>query len=385
NVEWSVEIPGRGWSSPIVTAGKVFVTTVTTEGKSKEPQTGIDYSNEYVAELTKQGLSEEEVMKRVNARDIEMPDEVRLHYLLYCLDLATGDVVWRREFHTGQPPGGRHRKNSFVSETPVTDGERVYVYVANLGLYAYNLDGEQVWTTPLEAHPIYLDFGTGASPVLHHNQLIILSDNEKQQFLAAFDPSTGKPLWRTDRDVTAKVGPELRSGWTTPFIWTNELRTEIVTIGPGVAAGYDLEGKELWRISGMSPGPAPSPFAHDGLLYLDGGLGQPLFAVRAGASGDISLDKGDESNEFVVWSAKRAGTYIPTPVAYAGGLYVLYDKGFFARFDAKTGEQTYKARIDREGAAFTSSPWAYNGKLFSISEEGKTYVIAAGEEFNVLH
>jgi outer membrane protein assembly factor BamB len=123
NVEWSKEIPGRGWSSPIVTGGKIYLTTVTTDGKSKPPQIGTEYSNEYVAELQKQGLPIEEIIKRVTERDIELPNEVTLHYLLYRLDLKSGKVEWTKEFHTGRPPGGRHRKNSFVSETPVTDGK----------------------------------------------------------------------------------------------------------------------------------------------------------------------------------------------------------------------------------------------------------------------
>ena len=164
NVEWSQEIPGRGWSSPIVTGGKVYVTSVTTEGKSKPPQTGTEYSNEYAAELQKQGLSREEIMKRLTERDIELPKEVMLHYFVYCIDLKSGKMEWQKEFYKGQPPGGRHRKNSFVSETPVTDGKFIYVFVGNLGLWAFDLKGKQVWTTPLEANPIYLDFGTGGSP-----------------------------------------------------------------------------------------------------------------------------------------------------------------------------------------------------------------------------
>src|SRR5687768_15160581 len=160
NVEWSFEDPGRGWSSPIVTGGKVYLTSVTTDGKSKAPQAGTEYSNEYVAELQKQGISGAELMKRLNDRDIELPSEVNLHYFLYCLDLKSGKVEWQKEFFTGKPPGGRHRKNSFISETPVTDGKFIYVYVANLGLWAFDLKGNQTWTTPQEAHPIYLDFGT---------------------------------------------------------------------------------------------------------------------------------------------------------------------------------------------------------------------------------
>ena len=383
NVEWSIELPGLGWSSPIVTGGRVFLTTATNEGKSKQPQIGTDYSNEYAAELAKKGLSDAEVMAGVKARDMEMPDEVMLHYFLYCLDLENGEVIWRKEIYTGHPPGGRHRKNSFVSETPVTDGERVYVYVGNLGLYAYELNGEQVWATPLEAHPIYLDFGTASSPTLVGNKLVIVNDNEEEQFIAAFDKKTGKQLWRTHRSSPGENGPVQSSGWATPFVWSNSVRSELVTVGPGIAVSYDLGGKELWRLSGMSTNPAPSPFAFDGLLYLDGGQGRPLYAIRAGASGDISVHEGAKSNEYVLWKQDRAGTYIPTPVAYDGSIYVLYDKGIVARIDAKTGQQDYKARIDKEAGAFTSSPWAYNGKVFCLSEEGDTYVLSAGDSFEV--
>jgi outer membrane protein assembly factor BamB len=385
NVEWSREVPGRGWSSPIVTGGRVYLTTVTTEGKSKPPQTGTEYSNEYAAELMKQGLSMEQVLEKLKARDIEMPEEVTLHYFLYCLNLKTGAVEWRKEFHTGRPPGGRHRKNSFTSESPVTDGKLVYVYVANLGLWAFDLKGKQAWSTPLEAHPIYLDFGTGSSPALAGDLLVIVNDNQRQQHIAAFDKGTGKQVWRTNRDIGGKTEPIQRSGWATPFVWRNALRTEVVTVGPDVAVSYDLKGKELWRLSGMAKTPVPTPFAYGGLLYIDGGRGRPLFALRAGAAGDISLKEGQTSNQFVAWSQPRGGTYLPTPVAYEGAIYALTETGILSRFDARTGEQTYKTRIDPAAAAFTTSPWAYNGRLFCLSEEGQTFVIAAGEKFQLLH
>lgn len=384
NVEWSLEIPGRGWSSPIVTGGKVYVTTVTTDGKSKPPQIGTEYSNEYVAELMKQGLPMDKVIERVTERDTELPKEVYLHYFLYCLDLKSGKVEWKSEFHTGQPPGGRHRKNSFVSESPVTDGKLVYVYVANLGLWAFDLKGKTVWKTPLEANPIYLEFGTGSSPALAGNLLLIVNDNEKQQYIAAFDKQTGKQAWRTHRDIGGK-GQPTRSGWATPFVWRHALRTEIVTVGPGEAISYDLAGKELWRLSGMAATPIPTPFAYEGLLYIDGGRGKSLFALRPGAKGNISLKENQTSNEFIVWSQPRGGTYLPSPVAYEGGVYALTETGILSRFDAKTGEQTYKTRIDPTATAFTTSPWAYNGKLFCLSEEGQTFVIAAGEKFQLLH
>jgi outer membrane protein assembly factor BamB len=385
NVDWKIDIEGRGWSSPIVTGGKVFVTTVVTEGASKRPQTGTDFSNDYIAELSKQGLSDEQVIEKLNARDIEKPHEVTLHYFLYCLDLDTGGLLWKREFHSGRPPGGRHRKNSFTSETPVTDGKRVYVYVANLGLYAYDLAGKPVWKTPLEAFPVYLDFGTGGSPALHDDLLVIVNDNEKQQFVAAYGTRDGRLRWRTERQLREKDGPPRQSGWVTPYVWSNRRRTEIVTVGPTTAVSYGVDGKELWRIGGMSIAPVPSPFAYQDLLFVDGGKTRMLYAIRAGAAGDISLPEGKTASEHIAWSAERAGSYIPTPVAYEGGLYVLYDTGILARYDAQTGSLSYKERLDPEGGAFTSSPWAYDGKIFCLSEEGKTYVVSAGPQFKVLH
>jgi outer membrane protein assembly factor BamB len=385
NVEWSQEIPGRGWSSPIVTGGKVYVTTVTTEGKSKPPQTGTEYSNEYVADLVKQKLPMEEVIKRVTERDIELPHEVMLHYFLYCLDVKSGKLEWKKEFYSGRPPGGRHRKNSFVSETPVTDGKSIYVYVENLGLWAFDLKGNQTWTAPLDANPIYLDFGTGSSPALAGNLLIVVSDNEKQQYIAAFNKQTGKQVWRTNRDLGGKRQPVQRSGWSTPFVWRHALRTEIVAVGPETVITYDLTGKELWRMSGMAATPIPTPFAYEGLLYINGGRGRPLFAIRPGATGDISLKEGETANEYVVWSQPRGGTYLPSSVAYQGFVYTLTETGILNRYDAKTGKQTYKTRIDPAATAFTTSPWAYNGKLFCLSEEGQTFVVNTGEEFQLSH
>ena len=385
NVEWVVEVPGRGWSSPIVSGERVFITTATTEGESKPPQIGTEYSNEYVAELEKQGLSEAQILEKVRARDIELPKEVRLHYFLYCLNLKSGKVEWKQEFYTGRPPGGRHRKNSFVSETPVTDGKAVYVYVANLGLYAFDFKGKTLWSAPQEAMPIYFDFGTGSSPVLVGGLVVVVNDNEKQPFIAAYDKRTGREVWKKDRDVGSKGPTPPRSGWVTPYVWLHPGRTEIVTVGPGKAISYDVTGKELWVMTGMSPAPIPMPFAYGGLLYLNGGRGQPLFAIRPGAMGDISLKEGEGSNTYVAWSEPRGGTYLPTAVAYEGALYSVTETGILSRYEAKTGKVTYRVRIDPEATAFTASPWACNGKIFLLSEEGQTFVVAAGEKFELQH
>jgi outer membrane protein assembly factor BamB len=382
NIEWTATLPGLGWSSPIVAGRNVFLTTVTTDGKAKQPQVGTTYSNDYVAELSKQGLKDKEVLDRLNARDFELPNEVTVHYFLYSIDLYSGKINWTREFHSGHPPGGRHRKNSFCSETPVTDGNRVYVYISNLGLFAYDLDGNKVWNTPLENFPTILDFGTASSPTLVHDLVIIVNDNEKQQFIAAFDKNTGKQVWRRNRSIHVQ-GSDRQTGWSSPYIWKNSGRTEIVTIGPGLAISYDLEGKELWRLGGMSAMPIPSPFAYDGLLYLNGGTAKALAAIKPGAGGDLSTADGAKLNDFVAWLQPKAGTYLPTELAYDGGLYVLAHNGILTRFDAKTGVQSYKARIG-EGGDFTSSPWGYNGEIYCMNEEGRTFVIRAGDKYELL-
>lgn len=386
NVEWSQAIPGRGWSSPIVVGKKIYVTTAITEGASKSPQTGTDFSNEYVAELTKQGLSQEEIIKKVTERDIELPSEVTLSYRLICLDLDSGKELWQKEFFHGPPPGGRHRKNSFTSETPVTDGKHIYVYITGLGLFAYDLAGELVWKRELEAFPIYLDFGTGSSPVLCDNQLIIVNDNEKESFIASFDKQSGEPLWKTKRGIEDPERPlPAHSGWVTPFIWRNAQRTEIVAMGPGAVVSYDLQGNELWRMTGVTPAPAASSFAVGENLIINGGRGQPIYAVRPGATGDIKLAAEQDSSEFVVWARPRAGTYIPTPVAYDGALYVIADNGILTRIDLASGAESYKKRIKASGADFTTSPWAYGGHVFFASEQGDVYVVKAGAEFEVAH
>jgi len=387
NVEWVVQIPGVGWSSPIVVDGKVFVTSALSGKPMKEPSLGVDFSNDYVAELMKQGKTQEEVMRLVTERDNELPDEVELTYALYCIDLESGKTLWKSGFFEGRPPVGRHRKNSYTSETPVTDGESVYVYVTFQGLYAFDLAGKQLWNTPLESHKVYLDFGSGSSPVLHGDKIIICNDNEEASFIAAFEKNTGKEVWRTARTGLGK--PQRKSGWATPFVWQNPLRTEIVTVGPGMAISYSADGEELWRMGRLAQTSIASPFAWDELLYLTSGAAgeqvKPIAAIRPGAKGDITLPENATQSEHVAWYDRVAGgTYLPTPVTYKGGIYVVSDKGIFARYDAKTGNNTYKSRIHPEAYNFTASPWAYNDMIFCINEEGKTFVIKAGEEFELL-
>ncbi len=384
NVEWVADVPGVGWSSPIVWNGVVYITAAASDADMKQPSLGVDFSNEYVAEMQEEGLSAEAIERRINERDTEFPDEVTLRYHLYAFDIENGTQLWAQEIYAGAPPVGRHRKNSYMSETPVTDGESIYVYVAHLGLYAYDLDGNHQWTAPLEPHPVYLEFGGGASPAVHGDRVFVLNDSQEGSFIAAFDKNTGEQIWMKEREGLGNQ--MLRSGWSSPYVWENDVRTEIVTVGPMVAISYDVDGNELWRMNGQGMMVCQTPFAWDGHLYLSSGAkgrsDTPLAAIKPGATGDITMGEMEQSSEHVLWFEQRAGgTYLPTPVLYDSAVYVLTDKGIFTRHDAKSGERTYQTRIHGTARNFTSSPWAYNGMVFAINEEGDTFVMKAGEEF----
>jgi outer membrane protein assembly factor BamB len=392
NVAWSVDVKGRGWSSPVAWNTTVFVTSAISPGAFKAPSTGI-FGNDYVAELMKQGLSEDEVNKRVISRDIELTSETgEIRYMVYAFDANSGKLKWEREAHKGAPFGGRHRKNTYASETPATDGERLYVYFGNVGLFAYSLDGKLLWTTRFDPQPMYLDFGTAASPVVHDGRVFVVHDNEGKSFVAAVDAKTGKHLWQMERDIKA---PQV-SGWSSPFIWAAEStesadrkrnqRTELIVIGRQHAVSYDpVTGKELWRIRGLTGQSTPTPVASDGLLFLatgsQGESNRPVFAVRPGATGDISLAKGEESNAFVAWVHPRASAYTSSPLVYRGRMYVVNDNGILTVFDAQTGTEIYKARAGGSGNTFSASPWAADGKIYLLSEDGHTFVIEAGDKY----
>ena len=381
NVAWSADVPGRAWSSPIVWGDQVIVTSAIGKGAFKQPSPGI-FGNDYVAELQKQGLSEAQIMEKLRARDLESPQEVgELQFMVYSFDVQTGKLRWEQQAHKGLPIGGRHRKNTYASETPATDGERIYALFGNIGLFAFAMDGKPVWTYTIDPQPRYLDFGTAASPVVHEGRVYIQDDNEKRSFLAAIDARTGKEIWKTPRTGLGRI----LSGWSTPFVWVNARRTEIVTIGPQLAISYDLEGKELWRLKGLTQA-NPTPTEGDGLLYIgtgsQGEANRPLFAIRPGASGDITLPAGATSNEFIAWFQPRASAYTSSPLVFGGRVYAVNDTGILQVFEARTGKELYKARVGGVGNTFSASPWASGGRIFFLSEEGDTFVIQPGDTYN---
>jgi len=357
NVAWKTEIPGVGWSSPIVAGGKIFLTSVVSTDSPEPPKKGLYFGG-----------------NRGTPKDLHK-------WMVYAVDFQTGKIAWEREVHRAVPAVARHLKNSYASETPVTDGERVYAYFGSAGLFCFDLNGKQLWSQKWGPYETRYGWGTSASPVLHEGRIYIVNDNDVQSFLVALDKKTGKQIWRVERDEM--------SNWATPFIWASGRRTEIITPGTRRVRSYDLDGKLLWELGGMSSIAIPTPFTRHGLLYVTSGyVGdqvRPVFAIKPGASGDISLKPGETSNAHVAWFHPQAGPYNPSPIVYGDHYYTLFDRGFFTAHDARTGKEVYgKVRIDEAAAAFTASPWAYNGKIFALSEDGDTFVIQAGAEYKLL-
>jgi outer membrane protein assembly factor BamB len=281
----------------------------------------------------------------------------------------------------GPPENPRLLKNRYASETPVTDGERLYAYFGNVGLFCFDMNGKLLWSKKWGPFATRYGWGTAASPVLYKDRLYVVNDNDTESFMVALNKKTGEQIWRVER--------EQGTNWATPYVWETAARTEIITPGTKKVRSYDLNGKPLWEFSGMSSIAIPTPFSRHGLVYIASGyVGdqlRPVYAIKPGALGDISLKPGEKSNNYIAWYQPQAGPYNPSPIVYGDYYYTLYDRGFFTCHDAKTGNETYqKVRIDPGVNAFTSSPWAYNGKIFCLSEDGDTFVILAGKEFKLL-
>jgi len=344
NVAWKTDIPGLGWSSPVVWGDRIFVTSVIPMVEQEKPRTGIYLDGRRVT---------------------PPPGEHR--WMVYCIDFNTGRVRWEREVHRSTPKSARHLKNSFASETPTTDGERVYAYFGNVGVFALDMDGTLVWSESFGPFPSRTGWGTAASPVLHDGRLYIVCDNEEKSFLVAFDARTGKQIWRVERDE--------KSSWSTPHIWQHDGKTEIVTNASHRIRSYDLDGKLLWEFGGASSIAIPTPVSAFGMVYISSGYVQdeirPVFAVQPGGT--------------IAWSLPQGGPYNTSPLVYGDHYYTLFDRGFFTSHDARTGKEIYgKVRIDPTAGAFTASPWAYNGRIFALSEDGVTFVIQAGPEYRLL-
>ena len=360
-VRWKTKIPGLGHSSPVVWGERVYVTTAVSSRGGDSFRHGL-YG------------------------DGDASQDRSVHqWKLYALDKRTGRVVWERVAFEGVPREKRHIKASYANSTPATDGRYVVAYFGSQGLYAYDTQGRLVWKKDLGVMnagaydaPDY-EWGTASSPIIYKNLVIVQCDQQKDSFLLAADIKTGKTVWRVSRD-------ELPS-WGTPTVYPGKERVELITNASNFIRGYDPEtGREIWRLGGSSKITAPTPVFSDGLIVVASGRRPeaPIFVIRAGASGDITLAGGQSSNKFVAWSKQARGSYMPTPLVYRGHLYVLSNSGLLDCYDLKTGAEIYRQRIPHQGGGFSASPVAADGKIFLSGEDGDIFVVKAGPQFELL-
>jgi outer membrane protein assembly factor BamB len=361
NVKWKTSIPGLAHSSPIVWGNRVFVTTaISTRGNDS----------------FRQGLY----------GDGDASDDRSIHrWKVYSLDKNSGKILWERTAYEGIPREKRHVKASYANATPVTDGRYVIAFFGSQGLYAFDMSGRLVWKKDLGVLnagaydiPSY-EWGTASSPIIYKDLVIIQCDTQSDDFLIAADIKTGKTVWKTPRE-------EFPS-WGTPTIYTGKNGVELITNASNFIRGYDPNtGKELWRLGGSSKITAPTPIFSDDLIVVASGRRPeaPIFVIRAGASGDITLDKGQSSRKQIAWSKQARGSYMPTPLIYGGYLYVLANQGLFDCYDLKTGEEIYRQRIPHQGSGFSASPVAADGKIYLSGEDGDIFVVRAGPKFEVL-
>ncbi len=360
-VAWEVPLAGLGVSSPVVWGDRVFAVVAASLTDDSEFRIGL-YGD---------------------VAPVENESEHR--FALRAFDLGTGEPVWETELHRGVPETKRHSKSSQANATPATDGERIVTLLGSVGkLLCHDLDGNLLWEREVGVlnsgwfyDPDY-QWGHASSPVVHAGAVIVLADVHGGAFLGAFDIETGEPRWRTSRDEV--------STFSTPLVHETAGAPEIVVNGTTIR-GYDAAtGAERWRLGPNSEIPIGVPLLGDGLLFVQAGYPpiRPIYAVRPGSIGDLTLPKGEESSEAVAWSRRRGGVYIPSPLFYQGILYLNANNGRLAAYDGETGDRLYRARIGGVGGSYAASPIAADGRLYFTSEEGDTFVIRAGPEYELL-
>jgi outer membrane protein assembly factor BamB len=360
NVRWKTPIPGLSHASPVVWGNKVFVVSAVTSGKDE----------------TRFGLY----------GDVKpVANDPQHAWKVYALDKTTGKILWERLAYEGIPKVKRHPKSTHAASTPATDGKYLIVNFGSEGLYAYDLNGKLLWKKDLGVldagwfYDVDYQWEYGSSPIIYKNMVIVQADIQKNSFIAAFDIKNGKELWRTARE-------ELPS-WGSPTVYEGKTRAELITVGPKKIRSYDpATGKELWTLGPMSEITTPTPFVAHDLIFITSGYApiQPIYAIRPGGNGDLTLKDGKESSDFIAWSKQRGGPYMPTPIVYGDLLYTCSNQGVLTAYNATSGERVYQERLGGTGGAFTASPVASDGKIYLSSEDGDVFVVKAGPKYELL-
>jgi outer membrane protein assembly factor BamB len=359
DVLWKTPIPGLGHSSPIIWDNFLFVTTASTDTGDESLKLGL-YG------------------------DIDEADDNRIHeFKVYCLDKNTGRIIWERVAHKGIPKSRRHTKSTQANCTPATDGKYLVVHFGSEGLYCYDLDGNLLWKKDmgiLNPGPYTdpgIEWGYASSPVIYRDRIIVQCDIPDHPFITALDLATGNELWRTSRENEV-------STWCTPAIYEKNGKIQVIANGFQQICGYDFKtGEKIWRLGNGGDAPAPAPVIANDLIYINSAHGRysPVFAIKPDAKGDITLEADSTRNKYIIWSIKRGGAYMQTPLVYQGLLYNLNINGVLTCFDAMTGEIKYRESLQE---AFSASAIAADGKVYLTSEAGNIYVIKAGPVYTLL-
>ncbi|MHC4242515.1 MAG: PQQ-binding-like beta-propeller repeat protein, partial [Planctomycetota bacterium] len=358
-IKWKTPIPGAGHSSPIIWENRVFVTTAVADDPNVQTFKGGMYFG----------------------GDRRKPDDSEYTFNLICLNAENGNILWDKAVVKQQPRTRRHTKNTYASETPVTDGKYIFASFGSAGLYCVDFDGNLIWQRDLGLMRRRAGWGTSSSPVIFKNTVIVNCDSDDESYITALDKTTGEPLWRTERNEKAS--------WSTPFLFQSDNRTIVVTNAMRRMRGYDAStGKLLWECAGGSMITIPSPVAARGLIFISSGHNlfsrQPIVAVRPYASGNITPDKGKFSSQGVAWMHPRGGPYVTSPIAIGAYLYIPLDKGYLTCYEAMTGKTVYEKQQLGNRNTITASPIAGDGRIYIQAEDGECYIIKPGPEFEIL-
>jgi outer membrane protein assembly factor BamB len=358
NVRWKIGIPGLGLSSPVIWGNKLFITTAVSKSDNEGIKTGI-YGD-----------------------GMPVPDSSIHDWKVFCIDKITGKTLWERTAYTGIPKIRRHPKSTHANASIATDGRYAVAFFGSEGLYCYDYEGNLKWKKSFGVlksvayNYVSAEWEFASSPIIYNGVLIIQCDVLENSFLAAFDLETGKELWKTPRDEYP--------GWCTPNIYKDGNKTRIAVNGYKLRGGYDFQtGKEIWRMSGGGDVPIPTPVVGKNLIYFNSAHGpvSPIYAIKTNAAGDITLNPGNNLNEYIKWDILRGGSYIHTLLLYRDHLYNVNWNGTVVCYDAATGKELFNAKLGKS-QSFIASPVASDGKLYIIDEQGTIYILKDGDSFN---
>lgn len=347
NIQWQVNVPGLGHSSPVVKGNQLLlVTAVATEGDAP--------------------LQVQSGGKPTAADDNGVQD-----WLLLSYDKTTGEELWRQTLHSGKPRATRHAKATHANTSVCVADDKIVTFLGSEGLYCHDLGGSLIWKQDLGVINISkygIGWGFSSSPAVHGDRIVLVCDDPENPFLAARRLSDGTEIWRTSRkDICVR-------SWGTPRIHHSDETTQVVVNGWPRIMSYDLEnGKELWNMDGGGDNPVPSPFEANGLLFITNAHGgpSPIYAVRPGEAGDV------------VWKIDKGGSYMSTPVVYGNQIYVGDARGMVRSFDANSGERIFQGRLGNK-AGVIASLVAGDGKIYCASENGIVYVLKHGQELEIV-